>query len=216
MIFLKLTTVQGDAITILKRGIYNHNSGPDFLNSKIEIANQLWFGNIKIHSKLSDWHEYQHETNFKHNTLILVVVWDCDTPVFVTNNTPIAILQLQQFVSQNLLDKYESLMVKNRYWIPCEKEIHTVDSFHFNNWLEKLFINRLVLNSKNIALLLNISNNDWEAVLFQLLAKNFGLKINGDSFLKLAVSIPFSVLRKEQHDITKLSALFFWTGGFFV
>ena len=45
----KLTTVQGDAITILKRGIYNHNSGPDFLNSKIEIANQLWFGNIKIH-----------------------------------------------------------------------------------------------------------------------------------------------------------------------
>ena len=210
----KLTTVQGDAITILKRGIYNHNSGPDFLNSKIEIANQLWFGNIKIHSKLSDWHEYQHETNFKHNTLILVVVWDCDTPVFVTNNSPIAILQLQQFVSQNLLDKYESLMVKNRYWIPCEKEIHTVDSFHFNNWLEKLFINRLVLNSKNIALLLNISNNDWEAVLFQLLAKNFGLKINGDSFLKLAVSIPFSVLRKEQHDITKLSALFFGQAGF--
>jgi SOS-response transcriptional repressor LexA len=44
-----------------------------------------------------------------------------------------------------------------------------------------------VLNSKNIALLLNISNNDWEAVLFQLLAKNFGLKVNGLSMIEKGI-----------------------------
>ena len=63
-------------------------------------------------------------------------------------------------------------------------------------------------------LLLSESKNHWEAVLFQLLAKNFGLKVNGESFLKLAKSIPFSVLKKEQNDITRLSALFFGQAGF--
>ena len=44
------TTIEED-LTILKVGTHNHNSGPDFLNSKIEINNQLWYGNIEIHVK---------------------------------------------------------------------------------------------------------------------------------------------------------------------
>ena len=53
------------------------------------------------------------------------------------------------------------------------------------------------------------SNNDWEAVLFCLLAKNFGLNTNGPLFLKMAKSIPFSVVRKESFVVDNLEALFF-------
>ena len=37
-------------------------------------------------------------------------------------------------------------------------------------------------------------NNDFETVLFQLSAKNFGLKVNADAFLSLSKSIDFSII----------------------
>ena len=134
--------------------------------------------------------------------------------IYLKNNTPITTLELKKFVSKDVLNNYHNLSTKKIRWIPCEKELHTIDSFLLNNWLERLFISRLEQKSKSIMLLLSESKNHWEAVLFQLLAKNFGLKVNGESFLKLAKSIPFSVLKKEQNDITRLSALFFGQAGF--
>jgi hypothetical protein len=209
-----LKTTQNESISILKPGAHNLNSGPDFLNAKIDIENQLWFGNVEIHLKSSDWYLHQHETDKNYDAVILHVVWEYDTDVFIKDNTPIATLELKNIVSKNVLNNYQKLSSKNTQWIPCEKELHTIDSFLLNNWLERLYIERLEDKSKSIAFLLKASKNDWEAVLFQLLAKNFGLKENGDSFLKLAKSIPFSIIRKERNDLTKLSALLFGQAGF--
>ena len=210
----KLISVHGQGVSILKSGIHNHNTGPDFLNSKVEIANQLWFGNVEIHVKSSDWFKHKHEIDENYDAVILHVVWEYDSDIYLKNNTPITTLELKKFVSKDVLNNYHNLSTKKIRWIPCEKELHTIDSFLLNNWLERLFISRLEQKSKSIMLLLSESKNHWEAVLFQLLAKNFGLKVNGESFLKLAKSIPFSVLKKEQNDITRLSALFFGQAGF--
>jgi hypothetical protein len=62
--------------------------------------------------------------------------------------------------------------------------------------------------------LLQQTQNDWDAVLFLLLAKNFGLNKNGEAFFQLAKSIPFSVLRKVLHDEHQLYALLFGQAGF--
>lgn len=210
----KLKTVKNESISVLKTGTHNHNSGPDFLNSKIELAGQVWFGNIEIHLKSSDWYVHQHETDESYDAVILHVVWEHDEDVFIKDNTPISTVELKQFVCKEILNNYQNLTTKKARWIPCENDIHNIDSFLLNNWLERLFIDRLEKKSQNIASLLQESKNDWEVVLFQLLAKNFGLKVNGESFLKLAKSIPFSIIRKERHDITKLSALLFGQAGF--
>ena len=57
------------------------------------------------------------------------------------------------------------------------------------------------------------TNQDWEAVLFCLLAKNFGLNTNGELFLKIAQSIPFSVFRKESFELENIEALLFGKAG---
>ena len=57
------------------------------------------------------------------------------------------------------------------------------------------------------------SANNWEAVLFKMLAKNFGLKVNGESFLSIANSIDFSIIRKQQSNLTSLEALLFGQAG---
>ncbi len=209
-----LFTVRNESITVLKAGISNKNSGPDFLNSKIIINNQIWFGNVEIHLKSSDWYLHQHEININYDAVILHVVWEHDEDVFIKNNTAVATIALKQFINVDVLQSYQKLYLKKPQWIPCETEIHKVDVFVLNNWLERLFINRLETKSIQITQLLQESNNDWEMVLFQLLSKNFGLKVNGESFLKLAKSIPFSIIRKEQRNHTRLSALLFGQAGF--
>jgi hypothetical protein len=67
--------------------------------------------------------------------------------------------------------------------------------------------------SNTIQDLLIESKNDWEAVLFKLLAKNFGLKVNGGAFFSLALSIDFSIIRKVQSKPEQLEALLFGQAG---
>ena len=76
-----------------------------------------------------------------------------------------------------------------------------------------MFFERLERKSKPILDLLIQTNSDWEAVLFSLLAKNFGLNTNGEQFLKIVKSIPFSVIRKESSELENIEALLFGNAG---
>ena len=103
---------------------------------------------------------------------------------------------------------------KSQKWINCENDFANVDAFVIQNWLERLYFERLERKSLDIENLLEVSANNWEAVLFKMLAKNFGLKVNGDAFLSLANSIDFSILRKLQPKLLSLEALFIGQASF--
>ncbi|CAM1366303.1 conserved hypothetical protein [Tenacibaculum sediminilitoris] len=209
-----LTSVNGGVVEVLNSGSYNTNSGPDFLNSKLKIDDQLWIGNVEIHIKSSDWYAHHHEKDKNYDAVILHIVWEHDTNVFMKNNHPLPTVELQRFVQEDVLANYRKLFLKGQRWIPCEKEIGEINSFLLNNWLERLYFERLENKSVVIKELLQKSKNDYEVVLFQLLAKNFGLKVNGAAFLELAQSFDFSVLRKVRFDEEQLSALLFGQAGF--
>ncbi len=212
--FRKLQTTNKEEIILVKSGVYNTNSGTDFLNAQIKLDNQLWVGNVEIHLKSSDWYAHHHEEDKNYDAVILHVVWEEDATVYMKNNKPLPTLVLKNLVDKKLLKTYQNLFSSQLRWIPCETQIHTVDNFVMQNWLERLYFERLEGKSVLIKELLLKSNNDFEAVLFQLLAKNFGLKVNADAFLQLATSLHFSVVRKECFDAVKLEALLFGQAGF--
>ncbi|UPZ17673.1 DUF2851 family protein [Flavobacterium humidisoli] len=209
---LNLKTVQGELITILKTGDYLELAGPDFFNAHIEIGSQKWAGNVEIHLKSSDWYLHNHEKDPAYKNVILHVVWENDTAIFRENNIEIPVLVLKDYVSKEIIENYKSL-VSAKTWIFCEKQLKNIDRFVFKNWQERLFFERLERKSKFIAQLLEETNQDWEAVLFCLLAKNFGLNTNGNSFLQISMAIPFSVIRKESFEIENLEALLFGAAG---
>lgn len=204
----QLQTTAGESIQILNSGQYLQLAGPDFFNAQIIIGNQKWAGNVEIHIKSSDWYIHNHENDSNYDSVILHVVWEYDTPIFRKDNLEIPTLELRNYVALSDLHKYQSL-ISQKSWISCENEITNVDGFIFKNWQERLYFERLERKSAEIMTLLAESNNDWEAVLFCLLAKNFGLNTNGALFLKMAKSIPFSVVRKESFAVENLEALFF-------
>tara|TARA_R110002126_G_scaffold277560_3_gene423564 strand:+ start:2030 stop:3301 length:1272 start_codon:yes stop_codon:yes gene_type:complete len=210
----KLQTTENQEIYIKKAGMHNKNTGPDFLNAQIEIDHQIWVGNVEIHVKSSDWYLHKHEEDVNYDAVILHVVWEYDTAVFMKNNKALPTLELKNVVDKNLLSNYNALRYQKQYWIPCEKQIPTVSKFLIDNWLDRLYFERLEQKSTLIKALLVQCNADFEAVLFKLLAKNFGLKINGDAFLQLANAIDFSIIRKVRFDENELTALFFGQAGF--
>ena len=211
---LNLFTVNGAPIFIVKAGLENKNSGPDFLNSQLKIDNQIWVGNVEMHLKSSDWYLHKHEEDVNYDAVILHVVWEHDAVIFRKNNTEIPTLELKNIVDKTILNNYKKLVLSKQKWIPCENQISKTETFLLNNWLERLYFERLEQKSILIKELLKESNFNFEAVLFQLLAKNFGLKVNGDAFLQLAKSIDFSIIRKVQFDKAQLSALLFGQAGF--
>ena len=211
--FNNLQTCFGEPIQIISVGTENLNAGPDFLNAKIEINGLLWAGNVEIHLNASDWYQHHHETDEKYDSVILHVVWNYDIDVFRKDNKPISTLELKNFVTDELLENYKNLFDKKKQWINCENSIVDVDSFVLNNWMERLYFERLEQKANFFQNILSTSNNNWEATLFVLLAKNFGLKINAEAFLNTAISFDFSVLRKVAHNQHQLEALLFGQAG---
>lgn len=209
-----LKTTSREPVTLKAVGLPNVNSGPDFFNAQLSIGTQLWAGNVEIHVKSSDWYVHHHETDASYDNVILHVVWEHDMEIYRKDNTPIPTLELKTYVRPQTYKNYNALLNQKQSWIPCQTTIKDVDGFTVKHWLERLYLERLEGKYQAIETQLLESKHNWEAVLFWQLAKNFGLKVNGEAFLSIAKSIEFSVIRKSQFDVLQLEALCFGQAGF--
>ncbi|NNK17845.1 MAG: DUF2851 family protein [Maribacter sp.] len=210
----QMVTTNNEALVVLDVGLHNLQAGPDFFNAKINIDGQLWAGNVEIHKNASDWYAHHHEGDSNYENVILHVVWKDDMTIYRKDNTSIPTLELSHYIPDDLLRNYQNLFdTKNTRFINCENEISGIDKFILNNWLERLYIERLEHKSKLINELLKATKNDWESVLYILLLKNFGLKINGDSFFSLAQALDFNIIRKLQKNQVQLESILFGLTG---
>lgn len=212
--FGKAKTIDGLPVFIINGGVANMNSGPDFFNAHLKIGEQGWAGNVEIHIKSSDWYAHHHEEDPNYDNVILHVVWEDDIQIFRKDNSVIPTLELKDLVPEDTMQSYRNLLLApNTKWINCEKDFPAFEKFELNNWLERMYFEKLEKKSSVVSELLQITGYNWEAVLFQLIAKNFGLKVNGAAFLSMAQSIDFKVVQKTSHSQHALEALFFGQSG---
>lgn len=210
-----MQTTAGAPLKIMQPGVHNDHSGPDFFNAKLEIGDQVWAGNVEIHVKASDWYLHGHENDPGYDSVILHVVWLADVQVIRRDQTPLAALELRQFIPEKMLRTYRRLLyAKNLRFINCERQIGGIESLHIEHWLERMYFERLDRKAREVEQMMNISRNDWEQVFFRLLLRNFGLNVNGDSFSAIGEVIPVSAIRKLGPDQQKLECLLFGVAGF--
>lgn len=209
--FSNLKTTQGENITLIHVGNYLQQTGPDFFNAQLIIDKQKWAGNVEIHVKSSDWYLHNHENDANYNSVILHVVWEHDTEIYRKDNSEIPVLELKNYIIKAAIEKYTNL-TSPKSWIYCENDIANVNEIVITSWQERLFFERLENKAIPFKKLLKENHSDWEATLFCMLAKNFGLNVNGQSFLDVAKSIPFSIIKKESFEVENLEALFFGKG----
>ncbi|UEG49311.1 DUF2851 family protein [Ferruginibacter lapsinanis] len=203
-----LTTTTGEELQIIYPGKLNPNQGPDFLDAKIKVGNTIWAGNIELHIHTADWNDHQHSDDANYRNIILHVVWQDDVQL----NEPFFTVELQDRTSVLLLERYTALMNAETF-IPCEKNIQSVNPLIWNSWKERLLIERLQHKSTNILSFLSQNNNHWEESFWWLLARNFGVKVNADAFEAIARSIPINILAKHKNQIHQTEALLLGQAG---
>lgn len=211
----ELHTQQGQQLIVLNTGKLNTHSGADFDYAKIKLDGVEWIGTIEIHLKSSDWNTHQHQRDTQYNNVILHVVWEDNKPIRRSDNTPIPTLVLKNRVDIRWLPRYQSLL-KGKNAVPCAKQIEQVHSLPKTQTLDRALVQRLETKAFLVRALLIKNKYDWEETAYQLLAKNFGFKINAEPFLRLSQSLPLRYLQKHRDQLIQIEASLFGQAGFLV
>ncbi len=207
-----LKTTSGEVVEILKAGIHNFDSGPDFFNTQIKIGETKWAGNAEIHINASDWNKHFHQQDKAYNNIVLHIVYNADEPIYRTSGELIPTIEIKERIDDKLIQKYLNFK-SNTNWIPCEKQIQTVPSLIINSTIDKLLLERLERKSQLISDSLKLNNNNWEETFYQYLSRNFGFKTNASPFELLAKSIPLLVLTKHKSSLLQIEAMLFGQAG---
>jgi len=206
-----LKTVNGEKISIVTQGSINNNAGPDFFNSKIKIKDTVWAGNIEIHYKSSDWYKHKHDKDKAYNSVILHVVVQYDTEVYTDTGQIIPTLILP--INEKLQDNYKTL-VYNSDFPACLPYLQYIPSLIKKQQINRATIERLERKIKDIQFVAETTKNNWAIILYRLLGKYFGTKINTLPFEMLTKKLPLSYLAKHKNSLFQIEALLFGAAGF--
>lgn len=202
-----LTTTEGEPISVIYRGDWNTNSGPDFLHARIKIGDTLWVGNVEIHVKSSAWLSHKHHTDRSYDNVILHVVYEHDMP-----HSDIPTLALQSLLPENLIHTYKQLMA-SALWVPCAQQIGKVPPIQVHQCLDSMLAERLEDKATRIEQRLRVQKNDWEELTYQLIARSFGTNVNADPFERVAMQLPYKLILKHHDQPFQIEALLFGQAG---
>lgn len=208
-----LKTTNNQEVTIIKQGIENRDSGPDFFNARVKINNQIWAGNVEIHVKSSDWDKHGHNDDDNYDNIILHVVYENDKIVKRKSGETIPCLEIAGNFDENIINIYENFMA-SKTWIACANSIGHVNHLELYSWLDKLGVERLEIKSDQFIKQLDETKNDFQQLFYQKLARAFGFNTNSQAFEMMASVLPFSTFKKNLDNRLQIEAILFGQAGF--
>jgi hypothetical protein len=208
-----LVTSQGEAVDVFHPGIKNRNAGPDFGNARIKIGMLEWRGSVEIHIKASGWISHNHDADAAYEGVVLHVVWEEDKIIRRPDGTVMPTLVLRDRVDAELWKRYRKLITSVEA-IPCAGLFMKVNSVVRLSMLDNALLQRLETKANRVFELLERNKNDWDETVYQLLARNFGFKINAEPFQQLALALPYRIILKHAHQPLQVEALLFGMAGF--
>ena len=205
---LDLRTTDGDEISVISVGNRNFDSGADFINARIKIGGTLWAGQVEIHVRASDWFRHKHQYDDNYNNVILHVVYEYDT-----DSLKIPTLEIKDKFDISLLLNYNNF-VNSRNWIPCGEFIGGVQGFTVISWLDRMLVERLENECKDLDFKLKNNHYDWGLTFYHRFMRYFGLKVNNDSFEYLSRILPLNLLLKHLDNEVYVESMLFGCAGF--
>ena len=205
-----LLTEEGQEVEVIDPGIRNTNAGPDFLEAKLKIGQQMWVGNVEIHHKSSEWYAHHHDSDEAYNNVILHVVELRDQPAVTAmgRKVPQVTIAIPPYVETH----YNELLRAERI-PPCHQEATSMPSVKVQAWMDRLATERLREKTERIQLRAETLGGDWEHAFFIALARSFGFGINGEAFEEWATHIPPMAAGKHRDDLFQIEALFLGQAG---
>lgn len=207
-----LTCTQGKQIEIVHTGFPNQDQGPDFLQARIRIDQQLWAGHVEIHIRSSSWFLHGHHQDTHYNAVVLHVVWVEDQPAITAENVRMHCLELGSRVDPLMIRRYELLM-NNVGWVACASSLSSVDDLVKISWLERVLAERLEGKTNYIHQVFERCGRDWEQTFFVMLCRHLGAPANSEAMENLAYKVPLQVLRRHGDRPDQIEAILFGVAG---
>ncbi len=204
--------VENNLLEILDPGTLNSDSGPDFLNARIQIGDLQWAGHVEIHKKSSDWYRHKHQDDPAYHNVILHVVLEEDREIKVDGEI-LRTLVLKGRIFFQYQKDYEFL-VNQTDEIRCSKFLENNNRILIRSMLDRLVVDRLQRKSEDFLSVLESQKGDWEEALLRWTFRHFGFKKNNEAFALLADLIGWKRLQKIADDQFSIEALLFGAGGF--
>lgn len=208
LLHLDLKTTDNEEITVLSVGNRNHDSGADFVNARIKIGDALWAGQVEIHVRASDWFKHNHHNDANYDSVILHVVYENDT-----DSLKIPTLEIKDKFDLSIFHKY-NWFFGSRNWIPCGEFVGGVQNFTLISWLDRMLVEHLENECKDLDFKLKNNQYDWEQAFYQRLMRYFGLKVNNDSFEYLSRILPLNLLMRHRDNDIYIESMMFGCAGF--
>lgn len=206
----ELQTEDGEELTVTHSGFWNQLSGPDFLEAQVQIGDTKWAGSVEIHTRASAWYQHSHDKDDNYKNVILHVVYDNDLEATRSPNIPV--LKLRDRIDPALIEAYERLTTEKEV-IPCKSHLPGIDALLWQNWKDRLLVQRLEHKNEQIDWIFQRSEKDWFQSFFVLLAGYLGQNQNKLPFQQVAFNIPVKKLLKVVDQPGAVKAMVFGVAG---
>ncbi|KAB2877750.1 DUF2851 family protein [bacterium] len=218
-LFLKmdeLKTTDKKQVRILDRGIWNKDAGPDFIQAKIRIGNEVLTGDVELHWKTSDWDHHRHSENVSYKKVILHVVFVDDT-----KDKRMPTLAIGQYLNDSLtavIQKIQSIQ-DDRKNIFCYDTVPTLEAGFLHQWILENGRQRFEAKCNKFEEQFVRQKTDLNELLYQGIMDALGFSKNREPFQRLAQKVPYQTLMnsiasdEEATALMRIQAIFLGAGG---
>jgi len=188
-------TVSGKSVVIKDFGVWNHASGPDFVQTAIELEDRTLKGAIEIDPDVRDWERHGHGANPAYDHVILHVYTKAPEPLVFTRNSSHQEVQ-QVRLTEDMLNPHASAKRQAEARLGrCAEPFARMNDEAVHALLEAAAQYRLQRKSERIHALIRI--HGWDQAIYQMLANALGYRMNQRAFTILAQRLPLKYLNQQ-------------------
>ncbi|MDR3228498.1 MAG: DUF2851 family protein [Puniceicoccales bacterium] len=215
-----LRTISGKPVRRVRAGRWNHNEGPDFIGSELEVDGKSVLGDVEVHFYAEDWLAHGHAADPAFDNVVLHVLMfpprQAATPLPTVSGRLPETLVLLPYLNEDI-DEYANrdalLALESREKSGWHEILAACEEVRRLALLREKAASRWAQKTRFAAQ--RLEKHGWAESCHQLVLETLGLKRNRAPMSALALKHPLAAMRgagaealfAEQHGAWHLSGL---------
>ena len=210
----ELCTTTGAPVIVHDAGTLNTDSGPDFIDARIDVDGTTWRGAVEIHTTSADWFAHRHHEDTRYNSVVLHVTLHPDTwtgGLLRADQTLLPEIVLAPRLQRPLRRLLHRFHTHTDTDVLCAPHWDRVPEPVRTAWIDELAGARLRAKAEQLGERFQ-THPAWDQLLYERLFAGLGYAKNDSAMEALARRLPLRLLRTTADPLDR-EALAFGVAG---